>query len=311
MKPIPLISVLFLAACARPQLASYGAASDTPQLFAPGVLSDGKEQWRITFSPDGREAYFAESDRFFPISRTATIYRSSWNGSQWSEPDVASFSGRHSDMDPAFSADGRRLFFSSIRPVDGTARTDLDIWMVERRGSGWSEPAHLGPEVNSGEDELYASISSDGVLYFASGPAAPRAGSHWDIFRAVPRGAGFAARERLGSGVNTTPSASDPHVQAAWEFNPEISPDGRTLIFTSLRPGGSGLGDLYVSRLAGNSWTAAQNLGPTVNTTADEYHATLARDGRTLFFVRRGTTPGDFFRVAVGGSVPLTQALAR
>ena len=124
-------------------------------------------------------------------------------------------------------------------------------------------------------------------------------GKHYDIYRAKKAGRGFAPREALGAGVNTKPSADDPHPQAAWEFNPEISRDGTLLLFTSLRPGGHGLGDLYVSRLVRGVWTPAKNLGPGVNTAADEYHPTLSHDGRQLYFVRRGPNPGDFFTVPV------------
>lgn len=271
-----------------------------PEPFAPGVISDAREQWRLTFTPDGRTAYFAASDKFFPVTRKATIYVSHLRDGVWSAPDVAPFSGVHSDIDPFVTPDGRRIYFSSIRPVDGAARTDIDLWMVERSGSGWSAPVHLGPEVNGPGDELYPSAAEDGTLYFASGPMAPQPGKHYDIYRARKAGAGFAAREALGAGVNTQPSASDPHPQAAWEFNPEISRDGRLLIFTSLRPGGHGLGDLYVSRLVRGEWSAAVNLGPPVNTKADEYHPTLSRDGSRLHFVRRGSNPGDFFSIPTG-----------
>ena len=38
-------------------------------------------------------------------------------------------------------ADGRQLFFSSIRPVAGTARTDVDLWRVRRTSAGrWGVP---------------------------------------------------------------------------------------------------------------------------------------------------------------------------
>ena len=169
--------------------------------------------------------------------------------------------------------------------------------MVERAGDDWGAPVRLGPEVNTPLDELYASVSADGTLYFASGPPAPDAERHWDIFRASRRGAGFAPRERLGAGVNRAPRADEPHPQAAWEFNPEISADGRTLVFASLRPGGHGLGDLYVSHLRDGAWTPARNLGPVVNSAADEYHPTLSPDGRWLYFARRVSRSGDFFRV--------------
>jgi Tol biopolymer transport system component len=278
-------------------LSLSAAALQGPQVFAPGSISDAKEQWRITFTPDGRTAYFAASEQFFPVSRKATIYSSQMINGKWTTPAVATFSGTHSDIDPFITPDGQRLYFSSIRPVNGATRGDIDIWMVERTASGWSEPIHLGPEVNSADDELYPSVSADGTLYFASGPQAPAPGSDYDIYRARAAGSGFRARKALGAGINTTPVTSGPGPQAAWEFNPEISADGTLLVFTSLRPGGHGLGDLYASRLVGGEWTPAENLGPSVNTGADEYHPTLSRDRKQLLFVRRGPAPGDFYSV--------------
>ena len=297
-----------VAAEAFVPFAARSAAGAAPEIFAEHVISDGNEQWRITFTPDGKTAYFAESPQFFPFTRQATIYTSTFADGAWSTPVVASFSGVYSDIDPFLSPDGQRLYFSSIRPVDGVMRGDIDLWMVERTAHGWSEPIHLGPEVNTPTaDELYPSVSANGTLYFASGPFFPQPGLHWDIYRAERDGDGFAPREALGPGVNTAPSASDPHLQAAWDFNPEISVDGRTLVFTSLRAGGYGLGDLYVSHLVDGEWTAARNLGPVVNTAADEYHATLSRNQRELYFVRRGPARGNFYVV----STDAIDALAR
>jgi Tol biopolymer transport system component len=297
---------VLLAACGSAEdVAGPGATArvareaEAAAVFAPGVISDGREQWRITFTPDGKTAYFAASDFFFPFTRQATIYESHLRGGAWSTPVVASFSGRYSDIDPFLSPNGQRLYFSSIRPVDGVTNGDIDLWMVERTADGWGEPIHLGPEVNSPTaDELYPSVSANGTLYFASGPFFPQPGRHFDIYSAERSGDGFAPRQALGPGVNTAPVAGGG-LQDAWEFNPEISVDGKTLVFTSLRPGGYGLGDLYVSHLHQGEWSAARNLGPRVNTAADEYHPTLSRDRRTLFFVRRShPNDGDFYRVS-------------
>jgi Tol biopolymer transport system component len=299
-----LLVALLVAPSAGAQSAGAPAdgapSGDTATVFAPGVVSDAREQWRLTFTPDGRTAYFAASDGFFPLTRRATIYVTHRRGDGWSTPEVAPFSGTHADIDPFVTPDGRRLYFASIRPADGVSREDVDLWVVERTPQGWGPPRRLGPEVNSPADELYPSASADGTLYFASGPTRPQAGEHFDIYSAARRGTGFAARERLDAAVNTAP-APGGGVQDAWDFNPEISPDGRTLLFTSLRPGGRGLGDLYVSRRRGGRWTPARDLGPRVNTAADEYHPTLARDGRTLYFVRRRPQPGDFYRIATRG----------
>jgi len=151
-----------------------GSSFQAPaQVFAPGVISNDTWQWRLTFAPDGHTAYFSQSDGFFPATRQATIYRSRLRDGAWSTPEVAPFSGTHADMDPFITRDGNWLYFSSIRPQGGVERADLDLWRVEKRGAGWGEPERLGPEVNTDADELYASVASDGTLYFASGPAAP------------------------------------------------------------------------------------------------------------------------------------------
>lgn len=266
------------------------------ELFSPGLISDTREQWRITFTPDGKTAYFASSAGFFPFTRQATIYVSHLVRGEWSTPEVASFSGVYSDIDPFLAPNGQRLYFSSIRPVDGVMRGDVDIWYVDRIADGWSEPVRLGDEVNSAADELYPSADARGTLYFASGPFFPQPGRHFDIYRAEREGDGFARREALPGAVNTSPVAGGG-LQDAWEFNPEISVNGKTLVFTSLRPGGYGLGDLYVSHLVGGEWTAARNIGPRVNTAADEYHPTLSRNGQTLYFVRRLPVDGNFYRI--------------
>jgi hypothetical protein len=263
---------------------------DEATVVGPGVISTAREEWRITFSPDGRTAYWAVSDEFFPISRQATIVTSRFRDGAWSAPEVAPFSGVHSDIDPHLSPDGRTLYWSSIRPVDGVERTDADLWMVVRtRDGSWSAPIHLGAAVNGPTDELYPSVAGDGTLYFASDRAGGIGG--WDIYRSRRRHGRYGAAENLGSGVNT----------ATWDFNPEITADGTLLLFTALdRPDGFGLGDIYGSRLRGGVAQPAVNLGPCVNSELDEYHPTLARDRRSLIFVRHSYqpwVPGDFYRV--------------
>lgn len=261
------------------------------QVFSPGVISDARWQWRITFTPNGRTAYYTVSDAFFPATRQGTIMESHLQADDtWSTPVVASFSGTFSDIDPFIAPDGQRMYFSSIRPLDGVTKPDLDIFVMERTPTGWSEPVRLGPEINTALDELYPSQSAAGTLYFGSGPFGPSAAADWDIYSAERSGTGFAPRQPLEE-INTDLPYNPGAPTADWEFNPEISPDGRTLVFTSLRPGGYGSGDLYVSYYRRGEWSAPENLGPAVNTSDDEFHPTLSRDGRTLFFARTMLSP--------------------
>lgn len=74
---------------------------------------------------------------------------------------------------------------------------------------------------------------------------------------------------------------------AVLEGCPSVAPDNRQLFFASNRPGGVGGIDLYVAerKQAGDPWGDPVNLGPPVNTTADEFCPTPLRDGLGLLFV--------------------------
>ncbi|MFN0215691.1 MAG: OmpA family protein [Saprospiraceae bacterium] len=74
------------------------------------------------------------------------------------------------------------------------------------------------------------------------------------------------------------------------EYNsahPCTSPDAKKLYFASNRPGGFGGMDLYFSELNNGIWSAAINLGPTVNTEGNEIFPFIDSNGR-LYFASNG-----------------------
>lgn len=265
---------------AAPSAPSGSPDTTTPSVFGEGVISTDDEEWRISFTPDGETAYFARSDGFFPQTRDATIMQTTLVDGEWSEPVVAPFSGEFPDIDPWVSPDGESIYFSSIRPVNDEPREDVELFRVDRDGDGWSEPVHLS-ELGSEVDELGLSVAGDGTAIFASERSE---GGDWDLFSAAPDGDGFAAPapiEELNSDV--------------WEFNPAVTASGTVMLFTSIgRAGGSGLGDLFVTKRDGEAWSEPQPLP--LNTGADEYHPSLSPDGATLYFVRR-LGDGDLLEV--------------
>ena len=252
-------------------------------VFGKDVISSEAEEYRISFTPDGQTAYFARSDGFFPQTRDATILETQLVDGEWTDPVTVSFSGTYPDIDPWVAPDGNSLYFSSIRPVDGDEGSDADVWRVDRTGDDWGEPIHLGP-INSDSDELGASVTADGVLWFASGRLGGAGG--WDLYTAQPSGDDFAAPEPVTE-FNTE----------IWEFNPAIRADGNLLVFTSIqRPGGSGLGDLFFATRSDDAAWSAEEPVP-INTRADEYHASFSPDDQKLFFVRRALS-GDLYEMA-------------
>jgi Tol biopolymer transport system component len=272
------------------------ARQSRPAIFAPGVISTALPEFSITFAPDGREAYFnrAAADRSsFPI------YRSTLRNGAWTPPELVPFASDGRQPDPFVTPDGRRLYFSSQRPrLPGAAATDLNLWFVERDGPRWGAPQDVGAPVNGPSNEVFASVTRDGTLYFGSDRDGRNA-----IYRAVPEGAGYRAPERLPDVINGTDGAS----------NPLISPDERLLFFVSERGGGLGGSDIYVSRRTHGEWAAPTNLGAPVNSPFNDFAPALSPDGRTLFFTSErpglltappgARPPGDIY------SVPLPAGL--
>jgi len=75
---------------------------------------------------------------------------------------------------------------------------------------------------------------------------------------------------------------------------PIESPDGLSLYMASSRPDGEGLLDIWVARRESTSapFGAPENLGPPVNSAADDFCPTPVRGGG-LFFVSREALPGS------------------
>ena len=187
------------------------------------------------------------------------------------------------DDPDCLSADGLELYLDSDRP----GGQGWDIWVARRHANGdeWDEPQNLGPMVNSPSEDGIASIAADGLtLYFYSN----RSGGYgsFDIYMTTraTRNDSWGMAVNLGSKINS----------AAVEDSPWISTDGLELYFNSMRSGGYGKADLWVSTRAttSDSWGAPVNLGATVNSPYDEWCTWLSPDDLKLLFA--STRPGGF-----------------
>jgi Tol biopolymer transport system component len=258
--------LLLLACTALAQAPRSG-----PELFAPGVVSTPDYELNAAFTPDGRTLYYTKSTPQF--GGLLTIVVSHFKNGNWSPPEVAEFSGQWSDADPFVSPDGRRLFFISTRPLEGRAKKDNDIWVMDWTGSGWSAPRNLGAPINSADRELYPTVARDGTLYFVSSRPGGLGGS--DIYRAPMVNGKYAEPENLGEAINSRYNEGD-----AW-----IAPDESFLVFTSTgRPDDLGGGDLYISYRNKGAWTPARHLGAGVNSPAREFCPIGSPDGKYLYF---------------------------
>jgi hypothetical protein len=242
-------------------------------LFAPGIISAGDYESHPAFTPDGHELYFL---KMAPNFSRWTIFVSRYNDGRWSQPEVAPFSGQYQDADPYITADGKRFFFISDRPVEtgGERQSHHDIWVMDKTESGWGTPRHLPAPVNSDADEWYPIALKNGTLYFGS--QRKESNGPGDIYRAVPQADGSYAVENLGPPINTN----------AGEYEAFVAEDERLLLFTATRrPDSLGDFDLYVShKQVDGKWGEPINLGPEINSPARELSPKLTPDGSYLIW---------------------------
>jgi len=104
-----------------------------------------------------------------PVADTGKfhLYRSAYQNGKYQTPAEVSFSApdNFSDVDPAVAADESFLVFSSKRPP----ATQMELFIVFRKGGVWGVPQQLGAEVNRGTYSIEARLSPDGRrLYFSS-----------------------------------------------------------------------------------------------------------------------------------------------
>jgi Tol biopolymer transport system component len=239
-----------------------------PQIFAPGVVSTGHE-FGITFTPDGKESYFSRFEskhiHIFHTVMAGGLWqrpeRVSFSSDQWSDLDP--FLSRHGKK--LFFVSTRPA------PRAAIGSKNMDIWVSTMESGHWGEPrwieevnsvgkegspcvdgagnlyffsdrvggadhnriyeaplvngAYVNPVplpeiVNSGPSDTSPFISPDGnsLLFYSTRPGGF---GKADLYIAFRKHGKWTTVRNLGPQINSPDS----------EYNPAISPDGKTLFF--------------------------------------------------------------------------------
>jgi TolB protein len=282
-----LLSLIVLAA-ATPGPAQRVEILGAAEPFAPGVASTGYSEIRLTLSPDGRTALWFSRDR--PGGTGGyDIWMSRRTPGGWGPAQPVPFNSKGRDFDPAFSADGRTVYFCSDRP--GGAGGD-DLYRVRVRGTGFETPVNLGARVNSAGDEFAPMFSPDGATLLFSSDRAGGAGGH-DLFAARWSGAGFGAAARLPGSINT----------AANEFDSTFLRDGATIVFARAMDFRKDRVDLFQAAPEQGRYGIGTALPDSVNNGSDTYGPMLdwSDPNRLTFSGRRnGAASMDLYRIRYG-----------
>jgi len=250
-----------------------------PELFAPGVVSGPVNDAAPTFSPDGETVYFHRSGP----SMTGTILVAHRKGGVWSKPEIASFSGRWQDIEPAMAPDGSYLIFSSNRPLvaggpvlNGVWNSQHypgsggNLWRVDRVGSGWGEAKRLPDVINRDSSVFSPAVTADGSLYFMR-PVGDT--GHFHLYRSAFHAGQYEAP------VEVSFRAAD----SVSEVDPAVAADESFLVFSSRRAPAKKM-ELFIVFRKNGVWGSPQQLGEGVNRGLYTIEARLGPDGKRLYF---------------------------
>ncbi|MBP7585423.1 MAG: PD40 domain-containing protein, partial [Spirochaetes bacterium] len=216
--------------------------------FYPTITSDGKTMV-FSLRPKNRE----NSDIFISYHK---------NGA-WTAPKaMEDLNSDADDQTPFISPDGNFILFSSNR--EGSQRPPKkegsvyyltnDLYIAHKEGEGWSEPERIEGDVNTADNERAPSMSKEGkMLYFSRYPANSLEKSI--IYQATLGRDGFGDVRPLPAPVNS--GYSD------FALMPSNNKPG--FFFSSSRPGGRGLWDIYYVHYIDGEFSEPINLGSPTN----------------------------------------------
>ena len=197
---------------------------------------------------------------------------------------------QYSEHSPVISSDDRILIYTTrANPADipganrvnkGKVAADGEYYegIVETKridADTWEKPRSLSQNLNSkGHDASIQLFDNDTKLLMY------RSDQDGDIYVADKSGGDWAPPTRLDDNVNSKYFESDAF----------ITPNGKTMFFSTSKYSEDGTLDLYYSTRATDKgdWGPAKSMGGAINTKFDDDSPFLSHDGKTLYFSSRG-----------------------
>lgn len=199
----------------------------------------------------------------------------------WIDNLGESVNTKYPDYGPVISADEAIMIFTARRPGSEDLSPDgayfEDLFESKRVNGAWSKSVNMGKPLNvQGQHDATIGLSPDGHTLFIYNDKK----GNGDIYISTDEDGTWSKPEQLGKNINT-----DAH-----EPDASLSFDGKRLYFTSNKPGGVGMHDIYYSDWEEDKerWGEAVNIGNVLNTPYEERSVFIHPDGETMYFSSTG-----------------------
>ena len=193
----------------------------------------------------------------------------------------------HYDYSPAWGdINHNTIVFVSARDgsngdgIDSrTGDSFMDLWFTTRDNNGkWSEPQLLPNSINSKDNEGPSVLSPSGdEIYFTRCPRMKKVDLGCAIFYSKRKGDSWTQAKMIKLKPEDADTLSCGH--------PAMDSEMKIMIFAADFPGGYGMHDLWISEYdpREESWMTPVNLGPEINSIADEMFPYLSDNGDLYF----------------------------
>ncbi|MBN2613027.1 MAG: OmpA family protein [Bacteroidales bacterium] len=175
-----------------------------------------------------------------------------------------------SNFNPLVTSDETQIYY-----MEALKFYDAVMNAVKASGS-WTLPDNITANLRSDGDFFVTGLSKDGntLLLQMYDPY-----SRGDIYMCEKKDGKWEQISKLNDNINTLFN----------ETHASFANNGKTLIFTSNKPGGYGGLDIYRSEMnSDGEWSPAINLGPAVNTAMNEETPFVTDDNKRMWFSSMG-----------------------
>lgn len=220
---------------------------------------------------------------------------------EWGEPINLGKTINSSEDDGivAISPDGQSLYFNSLKR--GWENDGGPFYRASLSGRAWQNIQGLGGGITTFFKERPAgtsfrvyggSISSDGLdFYFATTIQSPN--NKHQIWVSHLREGAWSYPENLGGVVN----------DGTGSYAPYIAADGRSLYYSTGRPGGVGGDDIYVTTLVDGKWETPRNIGEPINNEDHNAFLSIPASGSKAYFAMMVDGNEDIYSASLSDMV--------
>lgn len=270
---------------------------DEVELRPVDAINTTSHEYSPLISKDGNVLYFVGYDRPGGKGGEDIFYLERKEDGTWGEPKPFEvFNTKTHETLKAISADNNAVVLFGNYPGSFGGG---DLFYSINVDGAWTTPCNMGGDINTGDWESQANLSSDGrFMFFASNR--PGGQGKADIYISELTDEGWTTPVNLGPTIN---SSLD-------ERTPFLAADGKTLYFSSEGHFGFGGFDLFVTKRLDDTWTnwsKPVNMGKYINTLSGDTYFSIPESGSRGYIVGSGgiSTNGsdDIFEFIIPPSI--------